>query len=204
MIRRKKTARRGRIVLAFIVGILGWTGCYRVEYPADYPCSPELPLCPEGLWCNGTRCVLQTGPLEASIRDRPLFDVATTDVSTPDGPRDTWPPTGDATRDRGLVADGPRDLRPPDRSSLPDLRMPDKGVDCSLWGLWQCKSNIDGCAAICGNRILSCMANVTHPRWDCSCHQGATTASCGSVSYTLAGKACDAAQRLFNAGCCKS
>jgi len=54
--------------VASALAALAPAGCYRVNAPAVYACSPAEPRCPAGTHCNGTTCV---GAGDPSITDAP-------------------------------------------------------------------------------------------------------------------------------------
>jgi hypothetical protein len=58
--------------IAIALAALSLAGCYRAVHPTDYACSAAEPLCPEGLVCNGTRCVAGLG--DARGADRTLSE----------------------------------------------------------------------------------------------------------------------------------
>jgi hypothetical protein len=51
---------RSRRAHLLLLAILAVAGCYRVTPPDQYACSAAEPRCPEGLRCNGSKCVAGT------------------------------------------------------------------------------------------------------------------------------------------------
>lgn len=78
--------------LALMLAVAVLAGCFQVQHPSEWACSPTEPRCPEGLVCDGRRCVppgdaagdLMHRP-EGMLHDGMLPDAMLADTSpTPD------------------------------------------------------------------------------------------------------------------------
>jgi hypothetical protein len=130
--------------LALLVGLAA--GCFRVESPAEYACSRAEEACPEGLVCNGERCVRpgSDARAERSTGDGASRTDMTSGADAPAGCgvwQTGWKCNSDIVAGTAAATCGNRTI------SCTDASHP--GCSDPAWGCWRCTCQTPSGTATC-------------------------------------------------------